>query len=130
MGGGLSVMSPTYGLGVDNVINLEVVLADGRHVNVDECSHPDLFWALRGGGGGTFGVVTSVHYALQTLQPVTFAMVNITHNFLVDQDYSMYMRTVDLWIDFWVDKSPRLDRRWGGYWSLSGFPYGETCVQD
>ena len=62
MGGGLSTLSPQLGLGIDNVLSFDLVLASGDRVRADACSHPELFWALRGGGGGTFGVVTAVHY--------------------------------------------------------------------
>ncbi|OOQ85091.1 FAD binding domain protein [Penicillium brasilianum] len=60
LGGGHSPLSSIYGLAADQVLALEVVLANGRFVTVTEASDPDLFWAIRGGGGGTFGVVTSV----------------------------------------------------------------------
>ena len=53
-------MSGYYGMAADHVMALEVVTADGRFVTATNTSHPDLFWALRGGGGGTYGVVTSV----------------------------------------------------------------------
>jgi FAD/FMN-containing dehydrogenase len=46
-----------YGLAVDNVVEMKVVTADGRLVVANEVSNPDLFWALRGGGAGTWGVV-------------------------------------------------------------------------
>ena len=52
LGGGHSPMSSVYGLAADQVLALEVVLANGRFVTVTEQSDPDLFWALRGGGGG------------------------------------------------------------------------------
>ncbi|KAJ6157575.1 hypothetical protein N7470_005167 [Penicillium chermesinum] len=60
LGGGHSPMSSIYGLAADQVLALEVVLANGRFVTVTEETDPDLFWALCGGGGGTYGVVTSV----------------------------------------------------------------------
>ncbi|KAI1135180.1 FAD-binding domain-containing protein [Hypoxylon sp. FL0543] len=60
LGGGHSPLSSLYGMAADQVLSMEVVLADGRFVTASETSHPDLFWALRGGGGSTFGVVTSV----------------------------------------------------------------------
>ncbi|KAI2465659.1 hypothetical protein F4781DRAFT_408479 [Annulohypoxylon bovei var. microspora] len=60
MGGGHSPLSSLYGLAADQVLSMEVVTADGRFVTASETSHPSLFWALRGGGGSTFGVVTSV----------------------------------------------------------------------
>ncbi len=59
-GGGHSPLSPRYGLGSDQVLSIDVVLPSGRFVTATETSHPDLFFALRGGGGATFGVVTSV----------------------------------------------------------------------
>jgi hypothetical protein len=49
-------------IGVDNVLQMTIVTADGDHLTVNEYSYPDLFWALRGGGGGTYGILTSVTY--------------------------------------------------------------------
>ncbi|KAL7625354.1 hypothetical protein AAE478_004570 [Parahypoxylon ruwenzoriense] len=60
LGGGHSPLSSLYGLAADQVLSMEVVTADGRFVTASETSNPDLFWALGGGGGSTFGVVTSV----------------------------------------------------------------------
>jgi len=115
MGGGLSAISRNFGMGIDNVIQFEVVLADGRHVTADACTNQDLFWALRGGGGGTFGVVTSVHFQMHP--STTFVSVDIsikdveTFPHPTEKLYSFF--------DFWVKKSPHLDRRWGGYWTLN-----------
>ncbi|KIJ13630.1 hypothetical protein PAXINDRAFT_80827 [Paxillus involutus ATCC 200175] len=61
-GGGHSALSPTYGLGVDNAIEISVVLSTGEYLTVNSYQNSDLFWALRGGGGGTYGIVTSVTY--------------------------------------------------------------------
>ncbi|SDT33450.1 FAD-binding oxidoreductase [Actinoplanes derwentensis] len=58
-GGGIGVASAAYGLTSDNVVSAEVVTADGKSRTVDAQRDTDLFWALRGGGGGRFGVVTS-----------------------------------------------------------------------
>ncbi|KAH7380170.1 hypothetical protein BKA66DRAFT_512927 [Pyrenochaeta sp. MPI-SDFR-AT-0127] len=58
--GGHGPLSSTYGLGVDNVLEARIVTPDGEVRTVNPCNEPDLFWALRGGGGGTFGVLVSV----------------------------------------------------------------------
>ena len=63
LGGGLSFLGRRYGLAANNVTAAEVVTADGRWVRTDREHEPDLFWALRG-GGGSFGVVTALEFRL------------------------------------------------------------------
>jgi FAD/FMN-containing dehydrogenase len=63
LGGGYGPLSGAYGLAVDNLLGAEIVLADGRRVTTGPDAEPDLFWALRG-GGGNFGVVTSLRIRL------------------------------------------------------------------
>jgi FAD/FMN-containing dehydrogenase len=59
-GGGFGSFSKYYGLAAAALIEAEIVLADGSVQLVNECKHPDLFWALKGGGGGSIGVVTKL----------------------------------------------------------------------
>ncbi len=59
-GGGFGNLSRRYGTAAGNVLEAEVVLASGEIVTANAVQHPDLFWALRGGGGGTFGVVSKL----------------------------------------------------------------------
>ncbi|KAI1812429.1 hypothetical protein GGS20DRAFT_578319 [Poronia punctata] len=58
--GGHSTVTSTFGLGADQALSFEVVTADGRLVTADPLTNQDLFWALRGGGGGTYGIIISV----------------------------------------------------------------------
>jgi FAD/FMN-containing dehydrogenase len=70
LGGGLGWLMGLHGLIVDNLLSVELVTADGKMLEVDADSHPDLFWALRG-GGGNFGVAASFEYRLHPLAEVT-----------------------------------------------------------
>jgi len=74
LGGGLSWLGRRYGLASERVIAIEVVTADGRHVRTDRTTEPELFWALRG-GGGSFGAVTAIEFELIELAQVYAGML-------------------------------------------------------
>ena len=76
LGGGAGYLVRKHGLTIDQLLGAEVVTADGRVLEVDETHEPDLFWAIRG-GGGNFGVVTRFDYRLQPVGTVTGGMLAI-----------------------------------------------------
>ena len=78
MGGGHSVLSPVFGLGIDRVLEFQIVTPDGIRRTANACQNHDLFWALRGGGGGTFGVVLSSTHKVEPAMPLTVASLNFT----------------------------------------------------
>ncbi len=74
LGGGVGFLSRKFGLTIDSLLAADIVTADGRLLRVDEKSDPDLFWAIRG-GGGNFGVVTRLKFRLHPLGKIFGGML-------------------------------------------------------
>ena len=94
--GGFGSFSKGFGLASSSLLEAEVVTADGQVRIANACSHPDLFWALKGGGGGTFGVVTRLTLRVHSL-PETFGAVNFT---VRASSPAAYRRLIEMTLDF------------------------------
>ena len=97
LGGGLGLLGRLYGLTCDRLVAADVVLADGRTVSCDDRRHPDLFWALRGAGGGHVGIVTRLLF-----DPVAEPMVTIFRVAWPADDAALL-------IDAWMEWAPAAD---------------------
>jgi FAD/FMN-containing dehydrogenase len=89
LGGGIGWLMCKYGLAVDNLLSVDLVTANGEAITASSAEHPDLFWALRG-GGGNFGVATSFEYRLHPLRQVVGGIV--AHPFPAARDLLRFMR--------------------------------------
>ena len=92
LGGGSGYLTRKHGLTLDNLLGADVVLADGSFVTVSDADHPDLFWALRG-GGGNFGVVTSFVFRAHPVSTVYAGPIfwDASHAKAVMQAYRDYL---------------------------------------
>jgi FAD/FMN-containing dehydrogenase len=77
LGGGMGLAGRAFGLTTDNLLGAKIVTADGKLRQVDKHTNPDLFWALRGGGGGNFGVVTQFTFKIHPL-PARASYFNVS----------------------------------------------------
>jgi FAD/FMN-containing dehydrogenase len=98
LGGGFGSYSKRYGTAAASLLEAELVTADGATRIVNRCSHPDLFWALKGGGGGTFGVVTRLTLRTHEL-PRVFGFVVMTIRASSDAAFG---RLVGRFLDFYA----------------------------
>ncbi|MFE1625924.1 FAD-binding oxidoreductase [Brevibacillus reuszeri] len=108
LGGGHSILSRQYGLTQDHLLDAEIVMADGRvlHANADQ--HADLFWALRGGGGGNFGVCTTFRFRAHRIDTVAYAEIT--------WDLRDMEQVIRVWQEF---TAPGADPRLGPLLSIS-----------
>ncbi len=89
LGGGFGINSRKYGMTCDNLLNVEMVNADGEIINANEEENPDLFWACRGGGGGNFGIATAFTFKVH---PASLVIA-----FNIGYRWEDFDRIVDLW---------------------------------
>ncbi|GCF08396.1 FAD-binding oxidoreductase [Dictyobacter arantiisoli] len=101
MGGGVGVIGRKFGLTCDNLLSAQVVLADGRLVTCDAQNNADLYWGLRGGGGGNFGIVTSFTFRTYPLNTLSI--------FTLSWSWSNAAAVLDAWQN-WAPSAP--DELW------------------
>jgi FAD/FMN-containing dehydrogenase len=97
-GGGFGSFSKAYGTAAASLLEAEIVTADGVIRIVNDAREPELFWALKGGGGGTFGVITRLTLATHPL-PETFGAVNLTLHARSDE---AFRRLLARFVDFYA----------------------------
>jgi FAD/FMN-containing dehydrogenase len=76
------LLSPTLGLGADRALQFKVVIPSGEYLVANACQNTDLFFALRGGGGGTFGVVIETTFKVEP-KPTSirvYALIRVVHH--------------------------------------------------
>jgi len=105
--GGFGSFSKRYGLAAAGLLEAEIVTADGRVRLANSCTNPDLFWALKGGGGGSLGVVTRLTLRTREL-PEFFGAANLTIRAASDQ---AYRALVDRILAFYAERL--LNPHWG-----------------
>ena len=90
LGGGMGLAGRAFGLSTDNLVGAKIVTADGRLLTVNKHTNPDLFWALRGGGGGNFGVVTQFTFKIHKIP-------SAASYFFVNWPWSSASEALDAW---------------------------------
>ena len=91
LGGGFGLLSRLLGITADSLLGVEMVTADGDVVRADEHENSDLFWACQGGGGGNFGIVTSLRF---TLHPITNVSI---YNLTWPWDATLLAEVIEYW---------------------------------
>ncbi|KAJ7302250.1 isoamyl alcohol oxidase [Mycena albidolilacea] len=106
MGGGHSILSPVLGLGVDRVLQFKIVTPDGKYRVANSFTNPDLFWALRGGGGSTFGVVLESTFLAEPRMKLQVAAMS----------FNRTATNYQPWLKLVVDESYKWGTEgWGGH---------------
>lgn len=80
IGGGHGPLAPSLGLGVDNILEVDIITAEGNKLTANNKNNTDLFWALRGGGGGNWGIITAITYKAHFIPAGGFTYVTYLWN--------------------------------------------------
>jgi ribonuclease T2 len=128
LGGGHGPFGPSTGLGVDNILEVELVTADGNLVVANATSNADLFWALRGGGGSTWGVVTAITVKAHAIPQGGFSWADATWNGTM---CGAGMLRLDSLMGQVISLLETMDQRWAGLVFVSpAAPSTKDCPVD
>mmetsp|Transcript_17322 Transcript_17322/g.34765 ORF Transcript_17322/g.34765 Transcript_17322/m.34765 type:complete len:569 (-) Transcript_17322:65-1771(-) len=111
IGGGHGPFGPSAGLGVDNVLSFDIVIADGSILTCDKDTNSDLFWAVRGGGGSTWGIITSLTLQVHSLPEGGATLLRFYNagSFCGDGK-----ATFEKSVEEYISILPDMDERWSG----------------
>jgi FAD/FMN-containing dehydrogenase len=112
LGGGISMLGRAYGMTCDNLRAVEIVTAAGEILTCDAETHPDLFWACRGGGGGNFGIATTFRFQTHPLQRIT--------TLALEWDWAVMPQVLKSW-QVWGPRAP------DALWSNCGIASSRTA---
>ncbi|KAE9409751.1 FAD-binding domain-containing protein [Gymnopus androsaceus JB14] len=113
MGGGHSVLSPVLGLGIDRVLEFKLVTPDGEYRTASAYTNSDLFWALRGGGGGTFGVVLETTSLVEP-RAISLQVASVSFNSTSETGLQFFQLLIDNGLQ-WAQQG------WGGHLLMNNF---------
>ena len=116
IGGGMGPFSPSLGLGVDNILEVDIILANGTEVTANSKQNSDLYWAIRGGGGSSWGILTSITVKAYNIPAAGFTQINLEWkgNYCNDS-FPLFLQLVDQFFAW----SEKLDSKWGGTTSFT-----------
>lgn len=109
LGGGVSLLTRSYGLMIDHVLEFTMVTADGEVKIVNETTDPDLFWALKGGGGGNFGIITSMK--VRTIRTASEELLSGSLCWKMEQARNL----IRYYNNEWIHKIPNQMAGYGAY---------------
>lgn len=120
-GGGHGFMTGEYGQGADNILEAAIVTPNGDLITANECQNEDIYWAIRGGGGNTFGVIVNMTMKAYPIPKMTFMGLDIAaNNGTSTQDWWKFMAKFNSLIPGLQDQGV------SGYYAIGGPPSSET----
>lgn len=112
LGGGFGPFGPGLGLGADNILEIDVITANGTQVTANSVNNSDLFWAVRGGGGNSWGIITAITYRAHAIPNGGFTEAIIYWNGTMCEDG---LRNLTAIMQLHIDWAMQVDKNWASY---------------